>query len=65
MREPVWTESAAVGGRQWIESLAGRVTLGRKSIVPVEDPPELNMGEADGSYGLRLSRRQSDWLLRP
>ena len=65
VREPVWTESAAVGSREWVEALAGRVVVGRKSIVPVIAPPETCLGEGTPSYGLRLSQRQSEWLLRP
>ena len=63
VRDPVWTESAAVGSREWVESLAARVVVGRKSVVRATAPPQLEVGETAASYGLRLSRRQSEWLL--
>ena len=65
VREPIWTESVAVGSRPWVEALAGRVVVGRRSIVPVMAPPQTCLEEGSPSYGLKLSHRQSGWLLRP
>ena len=65
VRDPVWTGAVAVGGWEWIEALAGRVVLGRKTVVPTTEPPQLSVGEDAVSYGLQLSRRQCEWLLQP
>jgi putative transposase len=64
-REPVWTEAAAVGSREWVEELSQAVLVGKKSVEPVAasriDPA---VGEMEASYALNLSRRQSDALLQ-
>ena len=63
-RDPIWTESAAVGSREWVEALADRVIIGRKAIVPAALPEGLGIAEGPASYGLRVSRREADRLCR-
>jgi len=64
IREPVWTEAAAVGSREWVERLSQRVLVGRKSVVLMESRPDVGVGENETSYALRLSRRQADTMLQ-
>jgi len=62
VREPVWSESVAVGSQAWVEGLASRIIVGRKAIVPLEALSGLGVAEGNGSYALRVSRRAFDPL---
>jgi len=39
-REPFWSESAAVGSREWIASLAGGLSESCRQVAPVSPPDE-------------------------
>ena len=65
VRDPIWTQCVAVGDREWLETLFERVAVGKKAIVSAADSPPMAVGDGAGSYGLSVSRRQSDWLLYP
>ncbi len=66
VREPVWSEAAAIGDRKWIEQLAGRIAVGRRHIAEMPPVPG-NVGmvyDAPGtSYALHVTRRASDAFL--
>jgi hypothetical protein len=65
VRDPIWTECVAVGSQEWLEPLAERVVVGKTAIIPAVESPQVTVGDGAGSYGLSVSRRQSDWLLWP
>jgi putative transposase len=59
-RDPLWTESVAVGDMGWIESLGGSHVIGRKKIAGLreEDPVVVPcVRESPASYGLKVSER--------
>jgi len=58
-REPHWTEASAVGSKQWIEKLGGRLPQNSYAIESVSE----GVGEAPGTYVLRTSRRRRESLL--
>jgi putative transposase len=60
LREPVWSETAAVGSRAWVEALASRVIVGRKAVVPLAMPSGLAVAEGESTYALQVSRRVFD-----
>jgi len=62
VREPVWSESVAVGSQAWVEGLASRIVIGRKSVVPLEPVPGFGVAEGTESYALQVSRRAFDPL---
>jgi len=64
VREPVWSESVAVGSQAWVESMASRILVGRKTDVPLGALPGTGAGVAEGgvTYGLQVSRRVFDPL---
>ena len=62
-REPWWSEAAAVGGRDWIENLAGSIVVGRRRIEPVPAAPAPVLREDDATYALHTGRRASDALI--
>jgi hypothetical protein len=37
--------------------------VGKTAIIPAVESPQVTVGDGAGSYGLSVSRRQSDWLL--
>jgi putative transposase len=63
LREPHWTECVAVGGRDWIESMSSRLTVGRRAVHELASSQPLSLAEAAPSYGLSASRRAADALL--
>ena len=59
-RNPLWTESTAVGDLEWIESLAHSHVIGRKEVVSMreESPAFIScIRESSASYGLKISER--------
>ena len=64
-REPLWTESVAVGSEQWIGGLAASFVVGDKRILSGEHFPTMEVSEGAASYGLQTNRRHSDPLLWP
>jgi len=59
-RDPLWTESTAVGDLEWIESLAHSHIIGRKEVVGMkEESPAFALGirESSASYGLKISEK--------
>ena len=50
-REAFWSESAAVGSREWITSLAGRLPESHRRVVPVTSERE------DGPWCMRVGSR--------
>jgi hypothetical protein len=58
-----WTECVAVGSQERVEALAESVVVGKTATIPAVESPRVTVGDGAGSYGLRVSRRQSDWLL--
>ena len=60
-REPLWSECVAVGDRDWVERLAGRIPGGRGEIVSHEVP--VRMDEAEISYGLKVGSRNERGLV--
>ncbi len=64
VREPHWTEAAAVGGREWIAALASRLPVSWRTVEPV--PPsaaEGTVAEAAGTYALHVSTRRREGML--
>jgi hypothetical protein len=59
-RDPLWTESTAVGDLEWIESLAHSHVIGRMEVVGMkEESPAFALGvrESYASYGLKISEK--------
>ena len=64
VREPYWTEAAAVGGREWIEALASRLPVSWRTVEPVPSGPATEtVAEAAGTYLLHLSARRREGVL--
>ena len=63
VREPHWSECVAVGSRDWIESQASRLAVGRRAVHEFSHPQALSLAEEEPSYGLSASRRAADALL--
>ncbi len=59
VREPLWTECVAVGGRQWVETLSSRLIAGQRAIRELSQDTPL-VAEAEQTYGLYASRRGAD-----
>ena len=57
VREPMWSEAAAVGGQAWVEGVAERILVGRRAVGPVAAPPAAAVAEEEATYALRVSRR--------
>jgi len=62
VRQPWWTEAAAVGSQNWIENLGGRLPHSWREISPVAMPEE-GVEEAARTYVLRVSGRVRENLL--
>ena len=64
-KEPLWSQAAAVGDRQWIEKLAGRIASGQRQIMELPGAVEYNSAvqEEQASYALFTGRRTKDMLL--
>ena len=56
-REPLWTESAAVGNRDWIQGLSNRIVVGKFSINKISPKGYDTLAEESASYGLKVSNR--------
>ena len=63
VREPWWTEAAAVGEKFWVEKLRDRIVTGRRRIEPIPVPEDQEVREADAGWMLRASRRSGDAFL--
>ena len=59
-RQSIWTESSAIGDLEWIESLAKRYGIGRKTILEMHEGSSRGVAvrEERASYGLKLSDRK-------
>jgi hypothetical protein len=58
-RQSIWTESSAIGDLGWIESLAKRYGIGRKTILEMHEGSRgVSVREERASYGLKLSDRK-------
>ena len=60
VREPLWSESLAVGDRDWITGHARRLIGINKKIVSYVPPRKL--GEDQKSYGLKVGKRAGQGL---
>ena len=58
-REPYWTEAAAVGSREWVEQLSGRLP----SNSYEREPAVAGVAENQGTYVVRMSNRRRESLL--
>lgn len=65
VRESHWTECVAVGNREWVDALRGRIIAGRASVCKLPDSTGLGVAEHEPVYGLKASRRAADALLFP
>jgi len=63
VREPMWSECAAVGSRDWTERLGSKLVAGRQAIREVHVPGALTLADESASWGLSASRRATDGLL--
>jgi putative transposase len=64
VRESYWTEAAAVGGRDWVETLASSFPTSWRTVEPVQpDHQGQNVAESAGTYVLRLSGRHREGML--
>jgi putative transposase len=54
VRDPIWTECVAVGGQEWLETLAERVVVGKTVIIPAVESPQAAVADGAGSYGLSV-----------
>ena len=64
VREPHWTEAAAVGGREWIAALASRLPVSWRTVELVPPSPTVGtIAEAAGTYVLHLSTRKREGML--
>lgn len=49
VREPLWSDAAAVGSRRWIEGIAGRLPKGWYELEPAPTVPA-GIAETGGTY---------------
>ena len=58
VREPVWSQAAAIGTEHWLKQQAAGIRGARLEALPaVAGPPRL-LAEAPGIYALRISDRE-------
>ncbi len=62
VREPLWTDAAAVGSRRWLEGIAGRLPEGWYELEPAAMVTD-DMADAGATYVLRVSNRVREGLL--
>ncbi len=62
VREALWSEAAAVGSRQWVEGIAGRMPRGWYELEPASTASG-GIADAAGTYVLRISDRRREGLL--
>ena len=64
LREPHWTETAAVGDRDWIKELADRLPSSWRSVGSLDPGAErTGVAEEAGTYVIRVSGRRWEGLL--
>jgi len=66
-REPFWSESLAVGDKEWVSSIASRIHLGKKELSRAEPNPagkSLKVREEPAIYYVKGGKRSNQALSR-
>ena len=63
-RDPLWTESAAVGDSAWIQHLSNRIAVGKLRIIKISETSFNPLAKESTSYGLKVANRVRTGLIR-